>query len=200
MRAMNDFDPELLASPVTVFPEDPGTPIRPARPTVRFMLSHPAHLIALGFGSGLSRIAPGTSGTLWAWIAFVALSQWLTDVQWAWVIGLSLPLGWWASTVTARNMGVQDPGNIVWDEVVAFWLVLWLVSPTGLVGQVLAFGLFRFFDAVKPGPVGWADGLFHGVNPANDRHAWSKAGLGIMLDDLVAAGCTVLVVAFWRFI
>jgi phosphatidylglycerophosphatase A len=97
-------------------------------------------------------------------------------------------------------MGVQDPGNIVWDEVVAFWLVLWLVSPTGLVGQVLAFGLFRFFDAVKPGPVGWADGLFHGVNPTNDRLAWPKAGLGIMLDDLVAAGCTVLVVAFWRFI
>jgi phosphatidylglycerophosphatase A len=163
------------------------------------MLSHPAHLLGLGFGSGLSRIAPGTSGTLWAWVAFVVFSQWLGDAGWAWVIGLSLPLGWWACTVTARNMGVLDPGNIVWDEVVAFWLVLWLVMPTGLVGQVMAFGLFRFFDAVKPGPVGWADALFHHVDPATDRHAWRKAGFGIMLDDLVAAGCTVLVIALWRF-
>ncbi len=163
------------------------------------MLSHPAHLLGLGFGSGLSRIAPGTSGTLWAWIAFVVFSQWLGDAGWAWVIGLSLPLGWWACTVTARNMGVLDPGNIVWDEVVAFWLVLWLVTPTGLVGQVMAFGLFRFFDAVKPGPVGWADALFHQVDPQTDPRAWSKAGFGIMLDDLVAAGCTVLVIALWRF-
>ncbi len=170
------------------------------RPNYRFMLTHPAHLLGLGFGSGLSRIAPGTSGTLWAWVAFVVFSQWLGDAGWAWVIGLSLPLGWWACTVTARNMGVLDPGNIVWDEVVAFWLVLWLVMPTGLVGQVMAFGLFRFFDAVKPGPVGWADALFHHVDPQTDPRAWTKAGFGIMLDDLVAAGCTVLVIALWRFV
>jgi phosphatidylglycerophosphatase A len=85
------------------------------------------------------------------------------------------------------------------DEVLAFWLVLWLVMPTGLVGQALAFGLFRFFDAVKPGPVGWADALFHRVDPSNDRWAWTKAGFGILLDDFVAAGCTLLVVALWRF-
>ena len=170
-----------------------------ARPTVRFMLSHPAHMLALGLGSGLSRIAPGTSGTLWAWVAFVAMAPWFNDVQWAWLIGLSLPVGWWACTITARNMGVVDPGSIVWDEVVAFWLVLWLVSPTGLVGQVLAFGLFRFFDAVKPGPVGWADRLFHDLDTQSDPGAWRKAGFGIMLDDLVAAGCTLLVIAGWRF-
>lgn len=186
---------------VTLPPLDSAAaaPLRPVRPTYRFMLSHPAHCIALGFGSGLSRIAPGTSGTLWAWIAFIVLSQWLGDAGWAWVIALSLPLGWWASTVTARNMGVLDPGNIVWDEIVAFWLVLWLVMPTGLVGQVMAFGLFRFFDAVKPGPVGWADALFHHVDPSSDPRAWQKAGFGIMLDDVVAAGCTLLVVALWRF-
>ena len=170
-----------------------------ARPTARFMFSHPAHVIALGLGSGLSRIAPGTSGTLWAWVAFIVLAPWVNDLAWAWIIGLSLPIGWWACSVTARHMGIADPGSIVWDEVVAFWLVLWLVSPTGLVGQVMAFGLFRFFDAVKPGPVGWADALFHGVNPATDVHAWKRAGLGIMLDDLVAAGCTLLVIALWRF-
>ncbi len=170
-----------------------------ARPTARFMFSHPAHVIALGLGSGLSRIAPGTSGTLWAWVAFIVLAPWVNDLTWAWIIGLSLPIGWWACSVTARHMGITDPGSIVWDEVLAFWLVLWLVSPTGLVGQVMAFGLFRFFDAVKPGPVGWADALFHGVSPATDPHAWKKAGLGIMLDDLVAAGCTLLVIALWRF-
>jgi phosphatidylglycerophosphatase A len=189
-----------MTDPITVFPSDPGKPLPQSRPTARFMLSHPAHCIALGFGSGLSRIAPGTSGTLWAWLTFVLLAPWMDNTRWALLIGLSLPLGWWVSTVTARNMGVLDPGSIVWDEVVAFWLVLWLVMPTGLVGQVLAFGLFRFFDAVKPGPVGWADALFHDVDPGSDPRAWRKAGFGIMFDDLVAAGCTVLVVAIWRFV
>ncbi len=196
---MNPTMPDPLGNPVTVFPADPGQPAPIARPSVRFLLSHPAHWIALGFGSGLSRIAPGTAGTLWAWIAFIALSPWMDDARWAWLIGVSLPVGWWACSVTARNMAVLDPGSIVWDEVVAFWLVLWLVMPTGLVGQVLAFGLFRFFDAVKPGPVGWADALYHHLDPASDRGAWRKAGFGIMFDDLVAAGCTVLVVAAWRF-
>jgi phosphatidylglycerophosphatase A len=102
--------------------------------------------------------------------------------------------------VTARHMGVQDPGGIVWDEIIAFWLVLWLIQPAGFWGQLIAFALFRYFDAAKPGPVGWADQLFHGTNPQTDRHAWRKAGFGILLDDLVAAGCTLLVIAVWRFI
>ena len=178
----------------------PSVPAPMGRPTARFMLSHPAHWFALGFGSGLSPIAPGTSGTLWAWVAFAALSPWMNDAAWGLAIGASLPLGWWACTVTARNMRVLDPGHIVWDEIVAFWLVLWLVMPTGLVGQVMAFGLFRFFDAVKPGPVGWADALFHRVDPDTDPAAWRKAGFGIMFDDLVAAACTVLVIALWRFV
>ena len=171
-----------------------------AKPTARFMMAHPAHVIALGFGSGLSPVAPGTAGTLWAWLSFLVIQRYgVTDLQWALLIGASLPVGWWASTVTARHMQVMDPGSIVWDEVVAFWLVLWLVMPTGFWGQLIAFGLFRFFDAVKPGPVGWADNLFHGVDPSTDRHAWTKAGFGIMFDDLVAAACTLLVIAIWRF-
>ena len=96
-----------------------------------------------------------------------------------------------------RLEDLLDPGQIVWDEVAAFWIVLWLVLPAGLLAQAIAFGLFRFFDAVKPGPVGWADALFHGVDPQGDRHAWTKAGFGIMLDDLVAAFCTLLVIALW---
>lgn len=176
-------------------------PINPTmtRPTARFMLAHPAHVIALGFGSGLSPKAPGTVGTLWAWLAFLVLQPWMNDAGWAVLIAASLPLGWWACTVTARDMGIADPGSIVWDEVAAFWLVLWLVTPAGWVDQLLVFGLFRFFDAVKPGPVGWADQLFHGLDPNTDPNAWAKAGFGIMLDDLVAAGCTLLVIALWRF-
>lgn len=193
-----------MSEPVTLIPLDTvsGAPLTPpsSRPTAKFMFKHLAHVLALGFGSGLSRSAPGTSGTLWAWAAFVALQPWLGDAGWAWLIGGGALVGWWASTVTARHLGVLDPGNVVIDEIIAFWLVLWLVTPTSLVGQVMAFGLFRFFDAVKPGPVGWADALFHHVDPHTDRRAWTKAGFGIMLDDLVAAGCTVLVVALWRFI
>lgn len=163
------------------------------------MLAHPAHLMALGFGSGLSPLAPGTAGTLWAWLSFLVLQQWLSTAEIGWLIAATIPLGWCACTITARNMRVLDPGSIVWDEIAAFWLVLWLVMPTGLLGQTIAFALFRYFDAAKPGPVGWADQLSHGVNPDTDRHAWTWAGFGIMFDDLVAAGCTLLVIALWRF-
>ena len=172
----------------------------PAKATARFMLSHPAHLIALGFGSGLSPFAPGTAGTLWAWVAFLVIQAYgMTDGGWALLIGASIPIGWWASAVTARNLRVLDPGCIVWDEIVAFWIVLWLVMPAGFWAQAIAFALFRYFDAAKPGPVGWADRLFHGMNASNDPRAWTKAGFGIMLDDLVAAGCALLVIAIWRF-
>jgi phosphatidylglycerophosphatase A len=157
----------------------------------RFLLSHPAHLIALGFGTGLSRLAPGTVGTLWAWAAFLILQIWLTPLEMGVLIAVSLLVGWWACTVCARHMGVADPGAIVWDEVVAFWLILWLVTPTTFWGQFGAFVLFRFFDAAKPGPVKWADQLFKGLG-------W-RGGWGIMFDDLVAAFCTLLVIAWWRF-
>ena len=169
------------------------------RPTAKFLLAHPAHFIALGFGSGLSPVAPGTAGTLWAWLSFLLLQRWLSPAEIGWLIAASLPLGWWACTTTVRNLRVLDPGCIVWDEIAAFWAVLWLVMPAGLLGQALAFGLFRYFDAAKPGPVGWADRLSHGVDPATDRHAWTWAGFGIMADDIVAAGCTLLVIALWRF-
>jgi phosphatidylglycerophosphatase A len=176
---------------------DPTAPTA-QRPSARFMLSHPAHWIALGFGSGLSPLAPGTVGTLWAWLSFVLLQPWLNDARWALLITVSLAVGWWACSVTAKRMSVLDPGSIVWDEIVAFWLVLWLVAPTGFWGQLTAFALFRFFDAVKPGPVGWADQLFHDLKLDSDPAAWRKAGLGIMLDDLVAAACALLVFALWK--
>ena len=156
----------------------------------RFLLSHPAHFIALGAGSGLSRLAPGTAGTLWAWAVFLLLQIWLTPLQMGMLIAASTLVGWWACTLTAQHMGVADPGAIVWDEVIAFWLVLWLVTPTTFAGQLGAFILFRYFDAAKPGPVRWADSLFKGFG-------W-RGGWGIMFDDLVAAFCTLLVFAVWR--
>lgn len=191
---MNEPEPSLALQPFALAPAK--GPL--LRPSARFMLAHPAHAIALGFGSGLSPKAPGTVGTLWAWVAFLALQPWMNDARWALLIAASLPLGWWACTVTARNMDIADPGSIVWDEVLAFWLVLWLVTPAGWVEQLLAFGLFRFFDAVKPGPVAWADQLFHDQARTGTPGGWRLAGLGIMFDDLVAAACTLLVMALWR--
>jgi phosphatidylglycerophosphatase A len=167
----------------------------PRRATARFMLGHPARWIALGFGSGLSPRAPGTVGTLWGWASFLVADAWLSQAQWGWVIALSLALGWWACTRCAQHLGQADPGAIVWDEVVAFWIVLWLVMPIGFVGQAVAFLLFRFFDAVKPGPVGWADRHYK-LRPGQAIGA--AQGWGILFDDLVAALCTLLVIALWR--
>ncbi|MDR7297124.1 phosphatidylglycerophosphatase A [Pelomonas aquatica] len=167
----------------------------PVRPTPAFMLRHPARWLALGFGSGLSPKAPGTVGTLWAWLAWWVLSPWLDDRGWALLIGVGTLVGWWACTRTARDMHTSDPGAIVWDEVLAFWLVLWLIAPAGVVGQLVAFGLFRFFDAAKPGPVGWADRLFKGERGGSVT--WGQ-GFGILFDDFVAAGCTLAVIALYR--
>ncbi len=165
-----------------------------ARVGLRFMCGHPARWFALGFGSGLSPRAPGTAGTLWAWAAFLLLEAVAGPLPWGWVISGALLLGWWACTRTAQHMGVADPGAIVWDEVVAFWIVLWLLMPAPWWAQLLAFGLFRFFDAAKPGPVGWADRLFK-LRPGR-AIGWAQ-GFGILFDDLVAAFCTLLFIAVW---
>lgn len=175
----------------------PPVAAAPRRPGVRFLLSHPAHLVALGFGSGLSPAAPGTVGTLWAWVAFLLLQPHLSPLQWLWVIGAAALLGWWACTVTARHLGTADPSSVVWDEVVAFWIVLWLVMPASLWAQFVAFALFRFFDAVKPGPVAWADEYFKGRR--GQPVGWGQ-GFGILFDDLVAALCTLLAIALWRWL
>ena len=164
--------------------------------TAAFMLRHPARWLALGFGSGLSPWAPGTVGTLWGWVAFLVLDRWLAPLApfaWGGVIAAALAIGVWACARTAAELSMADPGAIVWDEVVAFWIVLWLVMPAGFVMQAIAFGLFRFFDAVKPGPIGWCDRAF------KSARGW-KQGVGIMVDDLAAALCTLLVIAVARFV
>lgn len=171
-----------------------AVPAPPRRATFAFMRGHPAHWIALGFGSGLAPRAPGTVGTLWAWVSFLVLDHWLDAGGWAAVIALSLLAGQWAATRTAQHLGVADPGAIVWDEVVAFWIVLWVLMPAPWWAQLAAFALFRYFDAAKPGPVRWADRLF---KPAPGRAIGWRQGAGILFDDLVAAGCTLLFIALW---
>ncbi len=162
------------------------------RPSPAFLLSHPAHAVALGFGAGLSPKAPGTVGSLWGWLSWLVLSPLLSPWGQAALILAALLLGWWACKVTVDHLDIADPGFVVWDEVVAMWLILWLVMPTGFWGQLAAFALFRFFDAAKPGPVAWADTVFKGWGW---RGAW-----GVFFDDLVAAFCALLVIALWRFL
>ena len=150
----------------------------------RFMRQRLSRLIALGFGSGLSPYAPGTVGTLWAWLSFVVLDRWLEPATWAAVIGVAAATGVWACGKTARDLGVADHGSIVWDEIVAFWLVL-LFVPAGFASQLAAFAVFRFFDIVKPPPIRHFD-------------AKLKSGFGVMFDDLLAALYTLLLFALWH--
>jgi phosphatidylglycerophosphatase A len=159
------------------------------RPNSSFMLSHPAHVIAQGFGSGLSGIMPGTFGTLFGWLSFDVLSsRWptvFTPFNWALIIAIGFVVGIWACAKTGRDLGVADHGSMVWDEVIAFWLVMLLVAPAGFTTQLCAFLWFRFFDMVKPPPISYFDRRF-------------KGGFGVMFDDIAAAFFTLLVFAIWR--
>ena len=153
-----------------------GTP-----PTLRFLVAHPAHFIALGFGAGLAPFAPGTFGTLVAIPIALGLRAVTGDGGYAVALVALFAVGVWASAVTARHLGTPDHGAIVVDEVVAFLLVLFFTGVQPL-GAAIAFVLFRFFDVVKPPPAREIDRHWHG-------------GGGVMADDLVAAGYALLVYA-----
>jgi phosphatidylglycerophosphatase A len=163
----------------------PAPPRSPRGASARFMLSHPAHLVSLGFGSRLAPFLPGTFGTLFGWLTFVVLNRYLTVPEWWALIALGFAAGTWLTGFTARKMGNADPGPVVWDEIVAIWLVMLFVTPATFVGQLWAFVVFRLFDMLKPPPIRYFD-----------RRV--KGGLGIMVDDLVAAFMTLLVIALWR--
>ena len=147
------------------------------KPDLRFLLSHPAHLLALGFGSGLPSRAPGTFGTLFGWLTFVLLAPRLTSIDWLPVLVGGFAIGCWACTRTGRDLGAADHGGMVWDEIIAIWLVL-LFVPWGWSWQAVAFAVFRFFDIVKPPPIRHFERRFK-------RDGW--AGFGVMGDDLIAA-------------
>lgn len=151
------------------------------KPTPRFLVSDPAHFVALGFGSGLAPKAPGTFGTLAGWALFPFVSAPLSDGMFSALLVACFLFGILACERTGRALGVADHGSIVWDEIVAIWLVLWL-TPNTLAWQAAAFVTFRFFDIAKPPPIRWVD----------ER---TRGGFGVMLDDLLAAGYSLLVLA-----
>jgi len=134
-------------------------------------LANPVHLLALGFGSGLSPVAPGTAGTLVAIPFYLLLAQ-LPLPWYLLMLVLAFGLGIFLCERTAQELGVHDHGGIVWDEFVGFWLTM-VAAPPGWPWVVAGFLLFRLFDIVKPFPINWFD-----------RHI--KGGLGIMLDDALA--------------
>ncbi|HYG54977.1 MAG TPA: phosphatidylglycerophosphatase A [Burkholderiales bacterium] len=150
------------------------------RPGANLALSHPAHLISLGFGVGLIPAAPGTLGTLAIW----PIGWFLAGFDPLFVLPLIFfffLIGVWACGVTGRRLGIHDHNGMVWDEMVAFLLVLAIV-PRELSWQVGAFVLFRFFDILKPPPIRWFERRYAG-------------GFGVMFDDIIAAGYALFVLA-----
>jgi phosphatidylglycerophosphatase A len=164
---------------MTTLPESSKGP-----PSLRFLLAHPAHFFALGCGSGLSPVAPGTAGTLFAWLSFGLLQRNFSEFELLGLLAVAYVAGIWLIDVTGRALGDPDHGSIVWDEIVPFWLVL-LLTPDSFLWQAAAFALFRLFDITKPQPARYFD-----------QHV--KNGFGVMADDLVAAGYTLLVLALLK--
>lgn len=141
-------------------------------PSLQFLLCHPSHFIALGFGTGLSKKAPGTFGTivglpLFGMLSFTPESTHFMTLAFLFAIGIPL------CTKTGNALGVSDHGSIVWDEIVAMMLVL-KFTPANPLWWGIAFVLFRIFDIWKPAPIRQCD-------------AKLKGGFGVMFDDLVAA-------------
>lgn len=149
------------------------------QPDLKFILRHPAHFFAFGFGSGLSPRAPGTAGSLAAIPLYLLLARFLPLEALLAVVALSFVAGIWFCGVTGQALGAPDHGGMVWDEIVAMWLILAFVPQTALWFGA-TFLLFRLFDIWKPFPVRYFD-----------RHV--KGGFGVMLDDLLAAGYALAV-------
>lgn len=149
------------------------------KPDLKLLFAHPAHFFSLGFGSGLSPVAPGTAGSLLAIPLFMALAHFLPQALLLPVVALSFAIGVWFCDVTGKALGVSDHGGIVWDEIVAMWLILAFTPPTWMWFGA-AFLLFRLFDIWKPFPIRYFD-----------QHV--KGGFGVMLDDLLAAGYALAV-------
>jgi len=151
------------------------------RPSARFVFTHPAHFVAFGFGAGLAPFAPGTVGTLLAfplwWLIGPAYDP---LVQFA-ILAFLFAVGVWACDITGRHLGIADHGGMCWDEVVAFLLVL-AIAPQERPWQAAAFFLFRAFDVVKPPPI-------------RSLERRMKGGFGVMFDDILAAGYTLLALA-----
>lgn len=145
------------------------------RPTLAWVYAKPWRIIAFGMGSGVFYPGPGTWGTVWAWAIWLIALQFIPWVALPLLLALAFMIGVWACERTGSgDLGVSDHGGMVWDEAVAFWLVLWLLPVQTWWMQVLAFALFRLFDITKPPPIRYFDRKVSG-------------GLGVMVDDILAA-------------
>lgn len=160
-------------------PQRPATP-QPAL-TLKWVYGSVPRVLAFGFGSGLIRPAPGTWGTLAGWLVWVLILRRLPDIALATWLPVAFLLGCWVCQRVGRELGVADHGGMVWDEMVALWLVLWL-TPASWTAQIIAFFLFRVFDIIKPPPIRFFDRRL-----AN--------GFGVMWDDILAAGYSLLAMA-----
>ena len=129
------------------------------------------HFLALGFGSGLSPKAPGTAGTLAAIPIYILLSY-LSAGPYIFIVFIMGMAGTYLCDRTSKDFGVEDDPRIVWDEIVGYLLTMFL-APVGWQWMALGFVLFRFFDILKPWPIGVCDRRI-------------KGGLGIILDDVLA--------------
>jgi phosphatidylglycerophosphatase A len=141
-------------------------------PDFKTLCRQPLHFMSLGFGSGLAPLAPGTFGTLAAVPLYLLLAQtplWIYGP----IVALAFVAGVYCCRVTADHLGVDDHPAIVWDEIVGYWLTM-IAVPLTWQWLLIGFLLFRFFDTAKPWPIGWVDSHIDG-------------GLGIMLDDVLAA-------------
>jgi phosphatidylglycerophosphatase A len=147
----------------------------------RKVLGDPVNLLAFGLGTGLAPYAPGTFGSLFG----VAIAWWTLPLGFEGRLLVLIALivsGIWICGESARRIGVHDHSGIVWDEIAGIYLVL-MVAPVTIMAWALAFGLFRLFDIWKPWPIRDLDHRLHG-------------GLGIMLDDLVAALYAAVLLGF----
>lgn len=161
---------------------EPGSaPATTAYPGFSWVYRHPVRVLATGFGSGLIRPGPGTWGSLAGWSIWVTALVHMPDPALAVFLAFAFVLGCYVCHRTGIELGVPDHGAIVWDEMVAIWLVLWL-SPASWEGQIAGFVLFRFFDILKPPPIRAFDRRWHN-------------GFGVMWDDLLAAAYSLLVMA-----
>ena len=151
------------------------------KPDIKFLLAHPAHFFALGFGSGLAPKAPGTFGTLIGFPLFWLIFNYSFSTQLI-IIAVLFIFGVYVCDKTGKDLGVSDHGAMVWDEIVAIMLVL-AFAPNTWLGWLVAFLLFRLFDIWKPYPICYFD-------------AKLKNGFGVMFDDLLAAIYAILVLKF----
>ncbi len=135
------------------------------------LLLHPVDCLALGFGSGLVPVGPGTAGTVVA-IPIYLLLQPLDLTLYLAIVAAAFVAGVYICEHTSRRLGVHDHSGIVWDEIVGYGVTM-IAAPAGWAWVAAGFVLFRIFDIVKPWPIRWLDRHVHG-------------GFGIMVDDLLA--------------